>query len=206
MNQSILNRGKLDKFQMVFNLPPIMKKDNTTDWGTVTNGLVNEDAVQFTLQSAILPDVDIPAKELSYSGQTLKISSQVRSGYSPIICKYIIDNRFRNYWLLFQWLNKINDAKKSVMDDELTMFLPIPATGNLPNYEKKNMWGYKTNISIFPIDEYNKRICEFVFRGAFLTYLQGFEYSFTTAEDMNSTFKFEFDQYWINLIEEPSEN
>ena len=197
--QSVLNKQRLDKFRIIFTLPPILRDINTSDWNVTNNELVSRDSLQFSLYSANIPEISIPSKLLPTSGQTVKITSQVRDSYPPVTCKFVIDNRFRNYWILWKWLESINDSRNSGMVDDLAIPNNIPSKGQIDT--GNNMWDYQTTMSIFPLDEYNKSMCEFKFYNAFLTKLGGIDFSYQEANQVECSFTFDFSQMDIQLMD-----
>ena len=197
--QSVLNKQRLDKFRLILTLPPILKDIDTSDWSIATEGLVNRDSLQFSLYSATIPEISIPSKLVPYAGQTMKITSQVRVPYTPVTCKFVVDNRFRNYWVLWKWMEKINHPLHSGMNDELSMSNLDHRIGKLPyNAEFLN---YQTRISIFPLDEYNKSMCEFIFRNSFITKLSGLNFSYQDPSQMECEWTFDFSQMEVKLLD-----
>lgn len=197
--QSVLNKQRLDKFRLILTLPPILKDIDTSDWGITSDSLVNRDSLQFSLYSAIIPEISIPSKLIPYSGQTMKVTSQTREPYTPVTCKFVVDNRFRNYWLLWKWMESINHPIHSGMDNELSMSNLDHRVGILPyNAEFLN---YQTRISIFPLDEYNKSMCEFIFRNAFITKLSGLNFNYQDANQMECEWTFDFSQMEVKILD-----
>ena len=197
--QSVLNKQRLDKFRMVLTLPPILRDLDTSDWKVTSDDLVSRDSLQFSLYSANIPEVSIPSKLLPTSGQTVKVTSQVREAYTPVTCKFVVDNRFRNYWLLWKWLETINDPRNSGMVDELAIDGVTFSSKEIDT--DNNMWDYQTIISIFPIDEYNNNMCEFLFYNAFITKLSGMMFNYQDAGQVECDFTFDFSQMDIKLID-----
>ena len=197
--QSVLNKQRLDKFRMVLTLPPILRDLDTSDWKVTSDDLVSRDSLQFSLYSANIPEISIPSKLLPTSGQTVKITSQVRESYPPVNCKFVIDNRFRNYWVLWKWLETINDSRNSGMVDDLAISNNVPRRGQIST--SNNMWDYQTTMSIFPLDEYNKNMCEFRFYNAFLTKLGGIDFSYQEPNQVECSFTFDFSQMDIHLLD-----
>ena len=196
--QSVLNKQRADKFRIVFTLPPILRDLDVNDWNNTDNNLVSRDSLQFSLYAANIPEVSIPSKVLPTSGQTVKITSQVRDSYPPVTCKFVIDNRFRNYWVLWKWLETINDSRNSGMVDGLAIPNTLPSTGQIDT--NNNMWDYQTTMSIFPLDEYNNGMCEFKFYNAFLTKLGGIDFSYQEPNQVECSFTFDFSQMDIGLL------
>lgn len=199
--QSILNKQRLDKFRLVLTLPTVLRDLNTSDWNVTSDNLVSRDSLQFSLQGATIPDVSIPSKLLPTTGQTVKVTSQVREPYVPVTCRFTIDNRFRNYWVLWKWLEMINDPRNSGMDDSLALTNPSRDTGQIIHNDATDFWGYQTMISIFPLDEYNKDMCEFVFYNAFITKLSGIIFNYQDSAQAECDFTFDFGQMDLRIIE-----
>jgi len=197
--QSVLNKQRLDKFRMVLTLPPILRDIDSKDWDAITKDLVNRDALQFSVHSASIPDVGVPSKSLATMGQTYKVTSQTREPYAPVSCKYVIDNRFRNYWVLWKWLETINAVRESGMDDELAH---PPALGEAQLDRYDGYLDYQTIISIYPLDEYNKEMCEFRFLNAFPTKLSGLNFEYQDPAQAEGTFDFEFSQMEVLMVNE----
>jgi len=199
--QSVLNKQRLDKFRMVFTLPPILRDLNTKSWDAITEELINRDSMQSSLHSATIPDVSVPSKAISTMGQTIKVTSQTREAYAPVSCKYVIDSRFRNYWVLWKWLDVLNKARKSGVDDQLANPNSyLDSVGQIPKHD--GYWDYQTIISIFPLDEYNKEMCEFKFFNAFPTKLSGMNFEFQDSTQAEGNFDFEFGQMEVVMVGE----
>jgi len=197
--QSVLNKQRLDKFRMVLTLPPILRDIDSKDWDAITKDLVNRDALQFSVHSASIPDVGVPAKSLPTMGQTVKVTSQTREAYAPVSCKYVIDNRFRNYWVLWKWLEALNDIRESGVHDDLAH---PPTYGEAQLDKHDGYLDYQTIISIYPLDEYNKEMCEFRFLNAFPTKLSGLNFEYQDPAQAEGTFDFEFGQMEVLMVDE----
>jgi len=186
---------------MIFTLPNVLRDLNTSDWSTTEQELLNRDSLEFSLYAATIPEVSIPATRLPTYGQTVNVTSQVREAYPPVNCKFVVDNRFKNYWVLWKWLETINDPRKSGMDESLALQVNTPTTGQIANNTATDFWGYQTQISIFPLDEFNKEMCEFIFYNSFITKLAGMNFNYQDATQMECDFTFEFGQMDIRIIE-----
>ena len=198
--QSVLNKQRLDKFRMILTLPPILRDIDSKDWDAITKDVINVDSVQFSLHSATIPDVSIPSKSLPTMGQTVKVTSQNREAYDPVSCKYVIDNRFRNYWVLWKWLDLLNKVRESGVDDQIAH--PTTYNGDGQIEKTDNYLDYQTIISIYPLDEYNEPICEFKFHNSFPIKLSGLNFEFQDSSQVEGTFDFEFSQMEVVMVNE----
>ena len=183
--QSPLNKSRKDKFLLVFDLPLIFK--NMSKEFERSNNTVLPESMQFSVFGGITPPMEIPPIETRYSGQTLTQSSHTRNVYEPNTVNFTVDNRFNNYWVIYTWLNLLNNDRTGVYDQS-----NLTKIGS--NYE------YKTDISIFALDEYNKRIAEFVYKGAFPTSLGGISYNYRDEGEIESSFTFSYSQVLLNLV------
>jgi hypothetical protein len=56
-------------------------------------------------------------------------------------------------------------------------------------------------MSIFLLDEYDKRIVEFLFKKAFPTTLGSMNLNYRTAEEIETSFTFAYSQFIVKLVE-----
>jgi hypothetical protein len=195
--QSILNKQRLDKFRLVLTLPRVLLNMNDASWDKIEDDLINMDSLQFSLYSATIPEISIPATLLPTYGQTVKVTSQTREAYTPTTCKFSVDNRFRNYWVLWKWLEVMNHPIDSGVDDSLALSTDI-MRGKINN--NADFLGYQTVISIFPLDEFNNDMCEFKFTHAFITKLSGIIFNYQDPSQLECEFTFEYGQMELNLL------
>jgi hypothetical protein len=95
---------------------------------------------------------------------------------------FMVDNLFNNYWVISKWLNMFNDRRQGNY------------TSNINN-DSGFLDKYSTQISVFGLDEYNNRIIEFKYYGAFPTSLGGIKYSDRDSNELESTFDYSFSQF-----------
>ena len=70
--QSSLNKSRIDKFKLVFQVPNALKSIN----GNVrSNSKVIQDTMQFAIYGTVVPTITVPALEIRYGGSTLYNSS-----------------------------------------------------------------------------------------------------------------------------------
>lgn len=191
--QSPFNKSRKDKFLLVFSLPKALLKISKNIERTDTTIL--PDTLQFSVFGNIVPDISIPAINTRYAGQTLAHSSHSREPYEPNRVNFTVDNRFNNYWVIYSWLNLLNDDKTGVYDpDQLAESIRGANRVGQPNME------YRTDISIFGLDEYNKKIVEFVYTNAFPTNLGGINYSYRDGSEIESEFTYSYSQLIVRPV------
>jgi len=193
--QSPFNKQRKDKFLLVLNLPDALKSISKKFIRTEDN--INFDTLQFSVYGSVVPDINIPKLDISYSGQTLTTSSLTRPPYDPVTVNFTVDNRFNNYWVIYSWLNLLNDAATGLYDKDNLTQLPARRKTITTDFNAE----YKSNISIYALDEYNKRVAEFRYLQAFPVSLGGISFNYRTPDEVETTFTFAFAQLVVNLQE-----
>lgn len=191
--QSPLNKFRKDRFIMVIPVPiglrEIVKKNTRTNLTTIP------DAFSFSIYGTIAPDITVPEKIQGYSGQSLKVSSHARTPYPNLVVNFTIDNRFNNYWFIYKWLDVLNDDKQSAYDSkEVTDVTKFTVDKILPQYS--------TIISVFALDEYDKRVVEFKYTYAFPTRLSGITLNNRDSSEAEATMEFAYGQFFCSLVEQ----
>jgi hypothetical protein len=191
--QAALNKSRKDKFQLILTIPNILKTINSKN--VRENEFMNLDSLQFSVYGINIPTIQVPAVELHYSGQNYNVSSFDRPPYEPLTINFAVDNEFKNYWVIWKWLQLLNDAKES------TYGAPnIFKTGHYPEQMPKTLYDYTTPITVFALDEYNKKKVEFKFSDCFPTKLGSYNYSYRDPEEIDCTFEFVFNQLDMSLV------
>tara|TARA_R110001592_G_scaffold250497_2_gene513110 strand:- start:6650 stop:7228 length:579 start_codon:yes stop_codon:yes gene_type:complete len=184
-NQSFLNKGRADKFTLVFSLPPALRKiDSKTDRQTYN---VNENAFQFSVYGAVVPVLDVPALQIPYAGSNLYNSSHAREPFPPVTVDFTIDNGFNNYWVLYKWLNLMHDEKEGLYD----------AADLVTDEDFKS---YQTDMTLYGLDEFNNKRIQFTYTKAFPVTLGEINYNYRTAEEITSSMTFVYSQIHSKLI------
>jgi len=198
--QSILNKGRKDKFILILNLPDPLKQLNT--FSTVNRNTDNVvlDSLQYSIYGTIVPSTNILGAALPYAGQTLNVTTGKREKYDDITVNFTVDNGFNNWWVLWKWLNFINDTQTSTYDSTNLIAYPTNANGLTTYTSTTNLQAYQTNITIFGLDEYNNKKIQWNYSKAFITKLDGIKYSYRDAEQIESSFTFSFSQVVAELL------
>ena len=187
--QSVLNRPGKDKFILILNLPPFLRKQSLAD------DLINIDPLQISIFGTIVPDVAVPSNEARFGGQSYNVSSYARPNYQPLTVNFVVDNKFKNYWILWKWLSILNDPKSSYYtgtDPKIETWKDRVESGIVTEYQ--------TNFSVIGLNEYNQRSVEFVYYNAFITNIGGINYDYNDTELIKSTATFQFSQLDVNLL------
>jgi len=193
MNQSILNRSRNDKFKLVMDLPIALKRKQDL----VIESNYNADQVQFTTFGSPVPSIKVNEIKVPFGGQVYNASSISRPSYDSLTLKFLIDNGYQNYWILWKWLNLFNNSENS------STTLTEPIIMEIDDIRLTNpMSDFTTTFSLFGLDEFNNKIIEFKYTQAFITSLSPIEYSFQTANEIICTATFVFNQLNISLLKD----
>ena len=208
---SYLNTASKDKFLLVITPPPVLL-ETANDLGLKE--------VQMNIFGSPVPEINIPAKTIRYEGQSLKVTSQAREPYTSLNVGFTIDSGFKNYWFLYNWLNLMNIDTESGMDPHFNNYKEydqnitfnnkeaqkdIPSeisTTNIINTRNgESIFNdYKTNLTVYGLDEYNNKIIEFKYHQAFLTSLGQIEYNYRDGNVIDSSATFEYSQFTADLL------
>ena len=143
VTQSQLNKSRVDKFLLVLNLPPILRKLDMT--GLRNNDYLQRDALQFSVYGTLVPTVEVREQTAQYGGQSYKVSSHSRDPYPNISVNFTVDNRFNNYWVLYKWLSLLNDPEYSLYDSKETL-----------SPKKLAPSEYQTDFTVYAKDEFDQ--------------------------------------------------
>jgi len=183
--QSVLNRSGKDKFLLALNLPEVLKDDKS----------ISLNSLQLSIFGTIVPTIQVPANEIRFNGQSINVSSHTRPNYQPLPVSFIVDNDYKNYWVLWKWLNLLNTARESLYDG--TNFLLETKENDI---RKGTLWEYQANFSVIGLNEYNQQSVIFNYYNAFLTSLGSIEYNYRDPELITCSAEFQFNQLDIKLL------
>ena len=186
-SQSPLNRASKDKFILVLELPSVLRKRAKTD------PTLDIESLQISVYGSIVPDITVPAVEARWGGQSANFSSHSRPNYPPLTVNFVVDNEYKNYYVLWKWLALLNDPTYSKYDGT-----PLSEVTKHDTIESGLNTEYQTNLSILALNEYNQNQVEFVYSNAFITTLGGINYSYRDGEILETTAQFQYNQININ--------
>lgn len=194
VTQSVLNKSRKDKFRLILTLPNVLKKIDSRR--VRDDQLINLDSLQFSVYNVNIPQIEVPAISLHYSGQNYNVTSFDRPAYPPASVNFVIDNEYKNYWVLWKWLQMFNDPIHGTFGGP-EIFKDI---GGYPKQVPEILYDYVTTITLEGLDEYNKPKIQFDFRYAFITQLGDFLYDFTDSEEIGCKFSFVYNQLDVHLV------
>lgn len=184
---SDLNVARKDKFILIVDLPnsflPIRKK--IKDKCKRECSLLDINKLQLNIFANIVPEITIPKIEKPFGGQVMNFSSHARPTYSPIKVDFEVDAGYVNYYVLYKWLDIINDDLNSEFNYEREINDSKHSPGGRQPY-------YTSTMNMYALDEYNNKAAKWTFFGCFPTVLGGIDYSKRDAAIIVSSFTFEF--------------
>lgn len=183
--QSVLNKSRVDKFRLVFQIPPALLAINGN---TRNSSTIQQDAMQFSIYGTVVPKITVPALEIRYSGSTLYNSTHNKEPHPPVTVNFTIDNNYNNYWVIYKWLNLLHDQVEGLFDSD-----DIIADNNFKNYQ--------TDLTVYGLDEFDKEKISFTYTKAFPTDLGDITYNYRENGEIESSFTFVFSQLHIKLFE-----
>ena len=204
VQQSQLNKSRLDKFLCVINLPEGLRGINDNNLGSTANNKINENSLQFSVYGAVVPDVTVPDVILPYAGQSYKLSSNTRPPYANVTVSFTVDSKFNNYWVIYKWLDLLNDDKASVFDaaDIAGTVKVSPESRGSDTKRNKSSTPpelYQSLITIYGMDEFDKPVVQFDYTKAFPVSLGGINYNYREAGEIEIEFEFAFSQLIVKL-------
>ena len=184
--QSILNKSRADKFLLVFDVPPILKEYSRKF--NQSNKIIIPDSVQFSIFGTAVPEITVPAVENRYAGNTLYVSSHSKNSYPPVNVKFKIDNEYKNYWVMYNWLNLLHDQREGRYNAR-----EIKVDENFNDYQ--------VNLTIFGKDEFNNNRIKFTYTKAFPTTIENIQYDYQNPEELLSGFTFVYSQLHTEVVD-----
>ena len=103
VRQSYLNKARTDKFRVTVPLPAGLRNIDTRIIRSID--FVDKDSINFSIYAINIPPVIVEPIDMKFGGQTPRVSSLARAPYEPVEVKFVIDNMYANYWLLYTWMN-----------------------------------------------------------------------------------------------------
>jgi len=189
IQQSILNKSRKDKFAFVLTMPEAMKEITYTSTDNRDDDHVIPDTLQFSVYGALLPEVRVDSGNIRYGGQTMKFSAHSRPEYSNIRVMFTVDNRFNNYWVIWKWLDIMND-------DDQGVFMKSKNLTTKDSIFKQ----YQGTATMYALDEYNKKVARFDYLGVLPVSLGEIDYNYRSAEEIETTFEFSFSKLTPTLL------
>ena len=190
LKQAVLNKSRADKFLLVFDLPPVLKNIDKPWIAKNSNQSIISDSVQFSIYGTAVPEITVPAVETRYAGSTLYVSSHSKNAYPPVSVNFNIDNEYKNYWTIYQWINLLHDQYEGTYN----------ARELNDNNPEETFKDYQTDLTIYGKDEFNNNRIKFKYTKAFPTTIEAVTYSYQTPGEITSGFTFVYSQLHTEIM------
>lgn len=188
--ESPLNKSRQDKFIVVLNIPEKIKRINSKI--RRDNKSIQLDTLQFSVWGTVVPPISVPAVNARFGGGNMPISSHSHPEWPPLTFNFHIDNLFNNYWVIYQWLNMLRDQEEGRYG--------IADTDKILNYNAPPK-DYQTPLTIYAVDEFNKKIIEWKYLNAFPTNLSNIDWNEQVTGEIPCTATFQFSRILCTLID-----
>lgn len=189
IEQSIYNKSRKDKFLFVLTLPDAMKDIAYPSTASRSDDNVLPRTLQFSVYGVVVPEVTVESGEIRYSGQAVKFSAHSRPAYPNVTVNFTIDNRFNNYWVIWKWLDIMNDDRDAI-------FMKGTDLSTSDSMFKK----YQGTATVYSLDEYNNQTIQFDYLGLLPVSLGNIDYNYRTTDEIETTFEFSFSKLTPKLL------
>lgn len=183
--QSPLNKTLEDKFMFVMNLPDCLKNLKTNYVNQLSEIGVGKNAITWSLTNVQIPRESIKAQSLPYAGGHHYVSSHTKTPYDPLKIEFKIDNKYANYFTIYEWMNLIYHEKQGYYDAE-----------NLAK-GKFGSQAYATTLAVVGTDEYDKPIIQWSFTHAFPIDMPSIKLDYQNTGEITCSCDFAFSQMYI---------
>lgn len=190
LDQSVLNKVRTDKFLMTLTLPKAIREINVSE--ARSNNSVMQQSLQFSVFGVVVPAIVVDPIEIPFSGQSLNFTSFKRPDYANVNVNFKLDNEYNNYWVIYKWINLVNNYKEGFF------YAERPGLRNGPGLEPYAE--YATDITIQGLDEYNEKKIQFTYVGAIPVSLGEINYNYQSSDEISSNFEFAFSQLHTKLL------
>ena len=106
--------------------------------------------------------------------------------YPPVSVKFNVDNEYKNYWVVYQWLNLLHDQIEGQYNVQGDKSLPLT--------------DYQTDLTVYGKDEFNNNRIKFTYTRAFPTIIDPISYNYQASEEISSGFTFVYSQLHTEVI------
>lgn len=189
IDQSIYNKSRKDKFLFVLSLPEAMADIAYTTPDNRSDDTILPNTLQFSVYGTVLPQVTVDSGEIRYSGQAVKFSAHSRPAYPNVTVNFTVDNRFNNYWVIWKWLDIMNDDRDAIFYADRDI---EPSESIFRQYQGA--------ATLYTLDEYNQQTMKFDYFGVLPVSLGQIDYNYRTTDPIDTTFEFSFSKLTPTLL------
>lgn len=181
---SPLNKTYEDKFYFLFKLPDALRNLRSKYATRLHDAGITKDSIRFSLIDAEIPQMVIKSQNVKQAGGGIYLSTHTIDEYDPVTITFKIDEKYNNYFVIYEWMNYIRNENKGYFDSE-----------NLSKVA--NLTAYGTNMSIVTLDPYNHEVSQHIFTYAFPTSLSSIKLNYQNTGEIVCSATFVFTQMYL---------
>jgi hypothetical protein len=176
------------------NLPDCLKNVRHKYVQDINGAGFGKNAITWSLTNVTIPRNSIKAESIPYGGGHYYVSSHTKTPYDALKIDFKIDNKYTNYFTIYEWMNLIYHEKHGHFNaDDLTTKVGTDA--------------YATNIAVVATDEYNEPVIQWTFTKAFPVEVPSIELNYQKTDEINCSCTFYFSQMYVkNFVMNDSQN
>lgn len=124
------------------NLPECLKNVQNKYVQSISDAGLGRNAISWSLTNVTIPRNSIKAESIPYGGGHYYVSSHTKTPYDALKIDFKIDNKYANYFTIYEWMNLIYHERDGHYNADLIT-------------DKIGTDAYATNIAVVATDEYN---------------------------------------------------
>lgn len=183
-NLSSLSKASKDKFILGVDIP-LCVKQKTYSSARGCNA-VKADDLLVSLVSVNVPAIKLGTTQLKYSGRSVAMPKHSREN-EQIDVGFIIDDKYSNYWVLWQWAEFIASDAHGFAGRDSTR-----AISQQHDNSQVSLAQLSTTMSLYALDGFNSPVGEWVFKGCVLSSLDSIPFDYHGDEQIQCKFSFEY--------------
>mgnify|MGYP003114068992 FL=1 len=117
------------------------------------------------------------------------MSSHAKNPYPPVSVNFNVDNEYKNYWVMYNWINLLHDQYDGTYNSR-------ELKTNDPDFSD-----YQTDLTIFGKDEFNNTRIKFTYTKAFPTTIEAVNYNYQNPDEISSGFTFVYSQLHTEIVD-----
>lgn len=181
---SPLNKTYEDKFYFLFNLPEALRNVKSEHNRRLQGAGITKDSIRFSLIDAEIPQIVVKAESEKYGGGGAYVSTHTIDPYDPLKISFKIDDKYTNYFVIYEWLNFIRNENLGYFDPHKLA-------------QSANLKAYATNMSVVTLDPYNHSVSQHIFHYAFPTSLSSIKLNYQNTGEIICNASFVYSQMYV---------
>ena len=132
-----------------------------------------------------LPQMEQSSTTVSYKGYEKQIPTKVINyGTKELTIEFFVDENWRNYKALYQWMSSVEGALNPVTDEKIESISP---TDYVP-------------LRIYLLDNYKKKVIQFLFENCWIKTFNDIALEANNSGEVTASFTFCYDRFTIEDV------